>query len=140
MIKKPQHKSVRKPKTDKQKAIDRLDKLFSEYIRKRAMKLVGGCQRCKTPKTDYKQLDCAHNESRNKKSVRWHEDNAAGLCGGCHRYIDDNAADKVEFFRNLVGDFKYDALRMEAQLPSHWSMNDYNLIEIYLRQLLNEIR
>ena len=126
-------------KTERQKTIARLDKLFSEYIRKRAMKLVGGCQRCKAPKTDYKQLDCAHNESRNKKSVRWHEDNAAGLCGGCHRYIDGNAADKVEFFRNLIGDFKYEALRIEAQLPSHWSMEDYGLIEIYFRQLIKEL-
>ena len=132
-------KKSKKQKTDKQKAVDRLDRLFSEYIRKRAMKLVGGCQRCKSSKTSYKQLDCAHNESRNKKSVRWHEDNAVGLCGGCHRYLDDNAADKVEFFRNLIGDFKFEALRIEAQLPSHWSMEDYKLIEIYLKQLIKEL-
>jgi len=132
-------KTKKKTKTDRQKAISRLDVLFSEYIRKRAMKLVNGCQRCEKGKTTWKQLDCAHNHSRNKHSVRWHELNAAGLCGGCHRYIDDNAEAKVEFFKNLIGEEDYEKLRIEAEMASKHSTSDLKLIELYLRGKIKEL-
>jgi len=125
-------------KTERQKTVRELDKLYSELVRKRAMKLVGGCQRCKAPKRSWKELDCAHFHSRRKYSVRWHELNACGLCGGCHRHIDDNAYEKVEFFRELLNG-EFDKLNIEAEILSSYSTNDYKLIEIYLKQKIEEL-
>lgn len=65
-----------------------LEGWYIEYIRKRAMKRCFGCERCHRRKADYKELDCAHFHTRKKYATRWHEDNAVGLCSGCHFYID----------------------------------------------------
>ena len=125
-------------KTERQKIVKKLDKLFSELVRKRAIKLVGGCQRCKTPKRSWKELDCAHYHSRRKYSVRWHELNASGLCGGCHFYLDSHPQEKIDFFRELLdGDFG--KLNLEAEILSSYSTSDYKLIEIYLKQKIKEL-
>ena len=57
-------------KTDKQKQEGLLDQLWRDYIRKRAMKLVGGCQKCKTSKVSYKVLDGAHFHTRGGHTTR----------------------------------------------------------------------
>ena len=132
MIPKPKHKS------DRQKAIKRLDNLFSEYIRKRAMKLVGGCQRCRAPKRDYKELQTAHFHSRRKYSVRWDERNAVGLCGGCHMYLDSHIDEKQRFARTILGE-EYMRLYMLAEMTVGNSPTDYQLLEIYYRQAIKEL-
>ena len=126
--------------TTRQKTIKRLDKLFSEYIRKRAMKLVKGCQRCKAKKDSWKELDCAHYHSRRKYSIRWHEGNACGLCGGCHFYVDSYPQEKIDFFKELLGEKEINNLNMRAEyLITHKDPIDYNLIEIYLKQKIKEL-
>ena len=64
-------------------------------------------------------------------STRWHEDNAAGLCPGCHRYIDDEAYDKVEFFRQLLGENKFQMINVAAMKPQKV---DKELVRLYLEQ------
>ena len=113
-----------------------LDKLFSEYIRKRAMKLVHGCQRCLQGKLDYKQLQCSHMFSRRKHSVRYDPDNAAGLCAGCHRFLDNEALDKVRFFVLLLGEEKFQLLEARA---SQIYKPDIEGITLYLKEKLKEV-
>ena len=126
------------PESEQKRAKKRLDRLFSEFIRKRAMKLAKGCQRCHAPKQSYKELDCAHFHSRRKYSTRWHELNACGLCGGCHFYLDSHPQEKIDFFRELLdGDFE--KLNMEAEMLSRYSTTDYQLLEIYLKQKIKEL-
>lgn len=114
-------------KTDKKKLSKLLDDLYSKVIRKRAMKRVGGCERCKRPKFDiqkdngdifpaWRQLHCAHFHERDAKSVRWDSDNSAGLCPGCHRHLDNHSYQKYEFFRKLLGD-KFEPLNERARVP-----------------------
>ena len=126
-------------KTERQKAIKKLDTLFSEYIRKRAMKLCGGCQRCHNGKGSWKELQAAHFHSRRKYSTRWNEDNAVGLCGGCHIFIDSHPQEKIDFFRDLLGDNRFISLAVTAQMTSRNSATDYKLIEIYFKQKIQEI-
>lgn len=101
--------------------IDKLDVLFSKYIRMRAITRAGGCERCLSPRIDivkdngdtysaWKQLQCAHFHGRSRKSVRWDEDNCAGLCFGCHQYLDSHAMEKVEWFKNYLGEEAFDLL------------------------------
>lgn len=125
-------------KTERQKTIKRLDKLFSEYIRRRAIKLAGGCQRCVAHKGTWKELDCAHYHSRRKYSTRWHELNACGLCSGCHFYLDSHPQEKIDFFKGLLdGDFP--GLNILAEMVTQNSATDYKLIEIYLKEKLKEL-
>ena len=133
-----------KRKTDRQKTIARLDVLFSGFIRKRAMQRVSGCERAKyvkghKPTRDWKELDCAHRHSRRKLTVRWDERNAAGLCGGCHMYLDSHPEEQIEFFRNLLGEEEYEGLYIRANMTTKQSLMDYNLIEIYLKQKIKEL-
>lgn len=117
----------------------RLDNLFSEYIRKRAMQRVGGCERCHSQKTSYKDLQTMHFHSRKKHTVRWDERDAAGGCGGCHLYLDSHPQEKIDFFRNLLGELEYDKLYIIANMTTKQSPIDYNLLEIYFKQLLKEL-
>ena len=114
--------------------LDPLDKLFSEFIRRRAMQRVGGCERCLNGKIDYKQLQCSHFHGRAKKSVRWDEDNAIGLCGACHMYLGARPTEHVEFFKKLLGD-KFDLL----QTRSKPGKPDKELIQLYLRQQIEKL-
>ena len=133
MIKKP------KRKTDRQKTEDRLDALFSELIRKRAMERVGGCERCGTSKRTYKELQAMHFHSRRKHTVRWDIRNSAGGCGGCHLYLDSHIDAKQEFARKLLGDEEYERLYVLAEMTTKQSPIDYNLIGIYLKQKIKEL-
>lgn len=123
-------------RTERQKIIKRLDDSFSEYIRQRAILRVHGCERCYRGKVSYKQLHCAHNQSRVHFGTRWDEDNAAGLCPGCHRYIDREHDEKARFFTELVGEVKYDELMLRANKVHKV---DYAAVEIYLKQKLTEL-
>jgi len=113
-----------------------LDKLFSEFIRKRAMKNAGGCQRCKMPKLSHKNLQACHFHGRRKRSIRFDEDNAAGLCAGCHMYLDSQPIEKIEFFRNLLGQEAFDKLNTRAQFRHKV---DEAATILYLREKLKEL-
>ena len=91
---------------------DTLDKLFSRYIRL----LSGGyCKRC-GKYFGYKKLHNAHFHSRRKHSVRWDIENTAPLCYGCHSHIDGNPFVKIEFFLELLGKERFNALNKRAEI------------------------
>ncbi len=114
--------------------IDALDQKFSEYIRKRAMKLSGGCQRCGARKESWKQLQCAHFHGRSAKSVRHDPDNAIGCCYGCHSYLDGHPMEKVEFFKTLLGEEAFDKLNSRARITH--PKPDKKLLMIYYKEKL----
>lgn len=126
-------------KTERQKTIKRLKGLFSEYIRKRAMLEAGGCERCGKPKSSWKELDCAHFHSARKLTTKFHELNAAGLCGGCHMFIDSHPLEKIAFFKARMTEQEFQKLNITAEMTSKSSPIDYGLTEVYLRHLLQEV-
>ena len=96
--------------------IEPLDKLFSEFIRRRAGH---GCERCGHWKASYLELECSHFIGRAKKSVRWDEGNAAGLCFGCHQYLGSHPLEHVEWFKQRLGD-KFDLLLARSRTPAKY--------------------
>ena len=130
---------TRHKKTDKQKQEALLDTLWRDYIRMRAMNRVGGCERCHTPKRSFLGLQAAHLFSRNSHTAKWDIMNGAGLCGGCHMYIDDHAEAKVEFAKQLIGEAEYERLYVLANMTTKQSPVDTKLVEIQLRELLKEV-
>ena len=128
--------------------IDPLDKLFSEYIRRRAIQRCGGCERCGTIKPDltredgstfpgWMSLQCSHIVGRTNKAVRWDEDNALGLCGGCHMYVEHNPIEHVEFAKDKLGEQAYEYLKIRAGIPARYL--DKEAIKVYIKQLLKEM-
>ena len=130
---------TRRKKTDRQKMEAMLDELYREYIRKRAIQRVGGCERCHEPKHQYTDLQTAHFHSRNKHTVRWDPRNGCGACGGCHRYIDTNKEAKVELEIQLLGQEEYERLYVQAEMTTKTAPIDHKLIELQLRELLKEV-
>ena len=130
---------TRRKKTDRQKTKALLDELYREYIRRRAMKRAGGCERCHTPKLSYKDLQTAHFHTRGGHTTRWDIRNSVGLCGGCHMYIDSHEEEKIEFEKEILGEEEYERLFVLAHMTTKQSPIDYNLIEIVIRELLKEV-
>ena len=123
-----------------------LDNLFREFIRRRAIVVDGGCQRCGAQKYDiqkengdifpaWKQLQTAHLISRWHKSTRWNEDAALGLCGGCHMWIDHEDEVKQELLKSKIGADRVILLKAQARTPARYI--DKELIRLYL---LEQIR
>lgn len=118
--------------------IDPLDVLFSEYIRKRAMVRVHGCERCGHWKEDYKQLQCSHFHGRGKRSVRFDEDNAIGICGACHLYLTAHPLEHVGFFKALLGEDKFDMLNARMRIPA--KSIDKSVLTLYYKSKLEELK
>ena len=129
---------VKERKTDRRRQEKRLDDLFSLIIRKRAMQRVGGCERCKALRQSHKELQTAHFHSRRKHTTRWDIRNSVGLCGGCHQYLDSNKEAKIAFEIECLGEEEYERLYVLAEMTTKTSPVDYNLTELYLKELLKE--
>jgi hypothetical protein len=71
-------------KTTRTKLIVKLDKIFSEYIRRRYAKNdIATCVTC-NKKDHWKKLQAGHFMSRKHYSTRWDEDNVEVQCSGCN--------------------------------------------------------
>lgn len=110
---------------------DKLDALFSEFIRKRAG---GVCERC-YGLYEWKRLQCSHFWGRAKKSVRFDPDNAAALCAGCHMYFTAHPKEHYDFFLKRLGQRDFDLLEVRASRPHKI---DRSAMEVYLRVLLKD--
>lgn len=91
------------------------DTAFADYIKARDRV----CQKCgggviEPGKLWARHLNCAHFHGRGKYFTRWDEDNACGLCFAHHSYLDANPIEKCEFFKNLLGAERYEALNKRA--------------------------
>ena len=115
--------------------LDKLDVLFSQYVRMRAIKLVHGCERCLAYKKDYKELQCSHFFGRSRKSTRWDEDNCAGICFGCHQYLGSHPLEHVEFFKERLGD-KFDLLQARMKIMGK---PDKTALKLYYTELIKEL-
>ena len=125
---------------------DPLDDLFSEFVRRRAIHRVGGCERCLSQKHDstredgttrpaYMELQCSHFIGRSTKSVRFDSDNAAGICGGCHLYLEHHPLEHVDWFSDHLGIYAFNMLqarRRARQKPDRAALGLYYKAQIEL--------
>ncbi len=127
-----------------------LDALFREFIRKRAIKLAGGCEYCLSAKYDieksngkilpaWKQLDTSHYWSRTNKSVRWDERNAAGICGNCHFFLEHNPLPHTQFFLKRLGKVEFELLEIQANQVIKKAEFDELAITLYLQSKIKEL-
>ena len=112
---------------------DKLDILFSKYIRLRAK---GYCEKCGAFKGT-NRLECSHFFGRGNKSVRWNESNACALCFTCHCYFTANPLEHVQWFRARLGEEKFAAL--QQRLNNTHPKPDKAAIEFELTLKLKEL-
>ena len=69
--------------------LKKLDKVFSEYIRRRDADDNGYVKCCTCPTVSHwKEMDCGHYYRRSFMSIRWDEMNAHDQCKNCNRLGD----------------------------------------------------
>lgn len=99
-------KKVTKKDTKKQKQLleKKLDKAWSDYVRKRAN---GVCEKCGGHST----LQAHHAFGRRHHYTRWDVDNGVGLDYACHiHWAHHDPSGFTEWFRKKVGEEKYSRL------------------------------
>ena len=89
-------------KSDKKYWIDKLDHVFSLYIRLRDSKEFGfrkfRCISCGQPK-DFDQMDAGHFVGRACMAIRWNEQNVNGECKFCNRM---SSSHLLYYRKNLI--------------------------------------
>lgn len=86
----PHHiRAWRKPpkKSEKSKLVEKLDAVFSEFIRLRDSDEHGQviCITCDA-EFHWRETDCGHYQDRDHMTTRWDETNCNGQCLECNRY------------------------------------------------------
>ena len=123
MPKKPSRKTI----------VKNLDKVFSEYIRRRYAK--NGIAKCVTcgKKDHWKNLQAGHFMSRKHYATRWDEENVEVQCMACNVY---RYGEQYLFAKHL-GEKKADELLAKSRTMvkiKDWELQD--MIEIYKKKLL----
>lgn len=123
MPKKPSRKTI----------VTKLDKVFSEYIRRRYAK--NGIAECVTcgKKDNWKNLQAGHFMSRKHYATRWDEENVEVQCMACNVY---RYGEQYLFAKHL-GQEKADELLAKSRTMvklKDWELLE--MIEIYKEKLL----
>ena len=102
-------------KTKRKKLIEKLDKIFSVYIRRR--KAVNDISECFTcgKQDHWKKLQNGHFQSRKHYSTRWHELNCQVQCAGCNVF---RYGEQYKFALNLDNTY-YSGLAEELLIEAH---------------------
>ena len=121
--------------------IDKLDKIFSMYIRVRDAMPNGffKCISCGKIKP-FDQADCGHYHSRRHMSVRYDDMNAHAECRACNRFSADHLIGYREHLIEKIGEAAYDMLSFRASQTKKWS--DFELKELckYYKALTEKIK
>jgi hypothetical protein len=91
-------KTATKKKSKEKSKTEKLDRVFSLYIRHKAG---GYCQKCKKF-FGVNDLDAAHMFVRGRFTTRWDERNVFALCEDCHREVDNNHFAKTSFHCEMI--------------------------------------
>ena len=123
MARKPSRKTI----------VNKLDKVFSEYIRRRYTKNnIAECVTC-GKKDHWKNLQAGHFMSRKHYATRWDEENVEVQCMACNVY---RYGEQYLFAKHL-GQEKADELLAKSRTMvklKDWELQD--MIEIYKKKLL----
>ena len=102
-------------KSTRKKLVDKLDKVFSIYIRRRyADNDVAECFTC-GKQDHWKKLQNGHFQSRKHYSTRWNEQNCQVQCSGCNVF---RYGEQYKFSKNLDNTY-YSGLAEELHIEAN---------------------
>lgn len=140
-------KKSEKKKPEKKKSpslptlVDRLDKVFSKYIRLRDA-MPSGMFRCiscgKIKPID--QADCGHFHSRTHMSTRFDEDNCHAECRYCNRFSADHIIGYRENLIRKIGSQRFLLLEVKAHETRKWSHFELEQLAKYYKALVDKLQ
>ena len=118
---------------------DKLDSVFSLYIRLRDSRdydhLFFRCISCGMVKP-FEKADCGHYFSRRNQSTRYNEVNCHAECSHCNRFKADHLHGYRENLIKKIGQERFDLLAWEAKQPKKWTEFELRaLIDHYKREV-----
>ena len=112
------------PKTNIQTLINKLDRVFSLYIRLRDSRPFGykgfKCISCGKIKP-FDQADCGHYYSRRNMATRFDEENCNSECKACNRFSADHLIGYRENLIKKIGQQRFDMLTWKHNSVKKWS-------------------
>lgn len=124
-------KNKKKKSTAKRKVnyIDKLDKVFSKFIRLRDASPSGlfKCISCGKIKP-IEQADCGHYFSRRHMNTRYDEKNCHAECRACNRFDAEHLIGYRENLIQKIGIDEYNKLSVRVNLTYQWS--DFEIKEL----------
>ncbi len=69
--------------------------------------------------------------------TRWDEENCCALCFGCHQYLDSQPIEKVEFFKEWLGENNFNMLN--SRVRQVHPKPDKNLLMIYYQSKIKAL-
>ena len=113
------------------------DRLFSLLVRTRAG---WNCEKCgKNFATDRHSLHCSHFRSRRYTATRWHPENAAAHCAGCHRYLGEHPHEFGDWIRDYLGPVGYKLFRKVSGKTAKWTKADKKELRKQMREELKRM-
>ena len=115
--------------------INKLDRIFSEYIRKRDANKKGICK-CITCNKEYawNDIDAGHFISRKEMATRWDEQNVAAQCKHCNRF---RYGRQYEFSLQLGKKLSQDLLKKSKEVCKFAPSDIEELINHYTTKVKN---
>ena len=109
-------------KPTKTALVKKLDKLFSEYIRRRTGEMVK-CVTCGST-GHWKKMQAGHFMSRRHRATRWHEDNVQCQCVKCNMF---GQGEQFKFGKWLGDEKANELIQLSNQVVR---MSDYEMQEM----------
>ncbi len=121
--------------------VDRLDKVFSKYIRLRDAMPSGffRCISCGKLKP-IEQADCGHFHSRTHMGTRFDEDNCHAECRYCNRFSADHLIGYREHLIKKIGEQRMLLLDVKAHETRKWSRFELEQLVKYYRGLVEKLQ
>ena len=121
--------------------VERLDKVFSKYIRLRDAMPSGlfRCISCGKIKP-IEQADCGHFHSRTHMSTRFDEDNCHAECRYCNRFSADHLIGYRENLIKKIGEQRFKRLDIKAHETKKWSHFELEQLAKYYRALVQKLQ
>lgn len=117
--------------SERKKLVNKLDKVFSQYIRMRD----GVCVVCGTKDN----LQCGHLYSRIAYSTRWDEDNAFAQCRNCNMRHEYDFEPLRKYAEMKHGKKKLKKIYIKYKTPVKLSNNDLQDLIKYYQNKLKEV-
>lgn len=112
---------MKRKKSKYKKTKDKLDKVFSKFIRKRDE---GECYTCGDVKEE-KYMQCGHYEPRHYLGTRWDEENCHCQCRSCNIFKQGNYP---EYARRLI--LQYGPEILDILYDRRSSVDKYSTLEL----------
>lgn len=118
--------------------INRLDKVFSEYVRLRDSRDgMFTCCSCGQLKP-YEQADAGHFINRRWLAIRWDERNVHAQCRSCNRFDEGNNIGYTRFMTRKYGEDTVDLL-LSMKTSYRWTDGELDILTKEYRQKVKEL-